>query len=448
MSDKGNNIESIGTERILTLFWRFALPGMGAMLAMAAQSIADGLIVGRFLGSSALAAVNIVLPAYTLVTTVALILGVGTQAQMSLHIGTGNYYKAKSAFKSGLTGLLFFVITGTVLINLHAEKIAYVLGANEELISMSVQYMYGVMPWLVGLCTFLFLDYILKSLGNPRISMIIMLFTILLNIILSLIFVGSLDMGVFGAGLGTGISFTVGCLAYVLTVLRSFRKTDKLISSHGKVSVKTLWEIFYNGSSEGMSEISFGITTFLFNATLMQYLGKEGVAAFTLVNYLLFIEMSLIIGVSNGIVPVIGYNYGAGLLKRTVSILRIGATFNFAIGLVFMLLFFLAGEYLVSLFLASSETEVLKITLKGTYIVSFAFLFNGLNILVTSYYTAINKGGMSLLISSLRGLVFIVIGIYTLPLLFGVDGIWLTYPFADFLTLTIVGFLIYKKIYK
>lgn len=254
MSDKGNNIESIGTERILTLFWRFALPGMGAMLAMAAQSIADGLIVGRFLGSSALAAVNIVLPAYTLVTTVALILGVGTQAQMSLHIGTGNYYKAKSAFKSGLTGLLFFVITGTVLINLHAEKIAYVLGANEELISMSVQYMYGVMPWVAGLCTFLFL--------------------------------------------------------------------------------------------------------------------------------------------------------------------------------------------------ASSETEVLKITLKGTYIVSFAFLFNGLNILVTSYYTAINKGGMSLLISSLRGLVFIVIGIYTLPLLFGVDGIWLTYPFADFLTLTIVGFLIYKKIYK
>lgn len=444
MTSKENLVEKLGSERILNLFWRYALPGMAAMLAMAAQSIADGLIVGRLLGSSALAAVNIVVPAYTIVTTVALILGVGTQAQISMYAGAGNYSKAKSALKSGLSGLLVFVIIGTLLINLYAKEIAGLLGANDELMNMSVSYMYGVMPWLAGLCTFLFLDYILKALGHPKFSMAVMISTIITNIVLSLIFVGLLDMGTFGAGLGTGISFTIGCIVYAILVYIGYRKTDKLFSAHGKFSLKTLWNIFYNGSSEGMSEISFGITTFLFNITLMAYVGKDGVAAFTLVNYLLFIEISIMIGVSNGMVPIIGYNYGAGLHNRVLSAIRTGATFNFLVGVTFALLFLFAGEFLVGIFLDPSEKEVFNMTLRGTHIVAATFLFNGCNILAASCYTAMGRGGMSLLISSLRGLVFIVIGIYVLPPLFGVDGIWMDFPVSDLLTFIVVAFLYYR----
>lgn len=435
----GGSVELLGTERIGKLFWRYALPGMAAMLAMAVQSIADGLIVGRLLGSAALAGVNIAMPAYTLVTTVALILGVGTQARMALHSGAGEYGKVRSALWSGLAGLLAFAAAGTVFINVFAEDIVRVLGADEELAELSAGYLHGVMPWLVGLCVFLFIDYILKALGHPKFSMAVMVSTIALNILLSLVFVGRMGLGTFGAGLGTGVSFTAGSLAYAVLVFRAFRKTERLAAARGRFSLRTLWNICYNGSSEGMSEISFGITTFLFNITLMEYAGKEGVAAFTLINYLLFIEISIMIGVSNGMVPVVGYNYGAGLGRRVMRTVRTAAVFNFLAGCCFALLFLFAGEYLVGMFLQPSERTVFEITLHGTRIIAATFLFNGCNILAASCYTAIDRPGMSLLVSALRGLVFIVIGIFLLPPLLGVDGIWLNFPLADLLTAAVVA---------
>lgn len=434
-------IDRLGTEKTGRLFWRYALPGMAAMLAMAMQSIADGLIVGRLLGPDALAAVNIVMPAYTLVTTVALILGVGTQAQMSLFMGADDYERARSALRSGVVGLLAFVMAGTLFINLFARDIASFLGANEELMDMSVSYMYGVMPMIAGVSVFLFMDYILKALGCPKASMSVMISTIALNVVLSLVFVGLMDMGTFGAGLGTGLSFTLGCVVYIVLARKAFRKISRLNDARPRFSRKVLWNICYNGSSEGISEISYGITTFLFNITLMEYVGKEGVAAFTLISYLLFIEISMMIGVSNGLVPVIGYNYGAGLRKRVMSVIKAGAWFNLSVGICFMLLFIFAGDVLVGMFLDPSETAVFDITLRGTRIVSATFLFNGFNILAASCYTAVNRAGMSLLVSSLRGLVFIVIGIFVLPPLLGVDGIWLDFPLSDMLTFLVVGVL-------
>lgn len=404
------------------------------MLFLALQSIADGFIVGRLISATALAAVNIAVPAYTLVTAVTLIIGVGTQAQANLHLGQGNHHLAKTALRSGMIGLAAFSLTATLAINLFADGIAGMLGADEELLPLSKDYIHGLMPWLVGVSFQFFFDFLLKTLGHPRLAMAVMIGTILLNIASSLAFILLLDLGTFGAGLGSGISFTAGALVSGSIILYQLRRTPWMAKNRGHFSLRTLGHIFYNGSSEGLAEIAMGITIFLFNITLMKYIGKEGVAAYTLINYLMFVGVSGIIGISNGVIPIVSYNFGAARMYRVRTIVRLALKNNLLCGLILILLLWLCGEPIISLFIAPSETHLIGLTVRGARITSLAFLFNGLNIFATSYCTAINRAGLSLLFASLRGLVFLCLGILILPLLFGIDGIWLTFPLADLLT--------------
>ncbi len=427
--------------RLRPLFLRYASPGVLAMLFLALQSMADGFIVGRLISATALAAVNIAVPAYTLVTAIALIIGVGTQAQMGIHMGRGDYAEAKTALRSGMIGLAVFAVAATIGGNLFADELAVLLGANRELSELSVEYIHGLMPWLVGLGFQLFFDYTLKALGHPRFAMLVMIGTILLNIVSSFIFVAGFDMGTFGAGLGTGISFTVGAVVSGTVIRRQLRKNIRLAEAGSRFSLRTFGHVFYNGSSEGLAEIAMGITTFLFNITLMKYVGKDGVAAFTLINYLVFIGVSVMLGVSNGVIPVISYNWGARLLLRVAGITRIAVRCNFLCGIVMLFLLWASGRSIIGLFIDPSESQVIDLAARGARCVSLAFLFNGLNIFAASFFTAIDRAGLSLLVASLRGLILLVIGILTLPRWWGVDGIWLTVPIADGLTTLVVWYL-------
>ena len=319
--------------RLQPLFFRYALPGVVGMLFLALQSIADGFIVGRMIGATALAAVNIVTPVYALVTAVAIIIGVGTPAQMGIHMGSGNYIRAKVALHSGILGVTAFVIPATVFINLFADPIVVFLGANAELLPLSKAYIHGVMPLIFGVGGFLFCDYQLKALGHPRFAMIIMVFTIVLNIGLGVLFV-LMGMGTFGVGLGLGLSFTIGMVASGSIIWWEVRHTPHLHEVRGPFFGQMLWRIAYNGSSEGLAEVSIAITMFLFNRTLMEYAGTDGVAAFTLINYILFVGVNVMFGVANGVIPIVSYNFGAGRGSRIMGISRLAIKSNLLIGAV------------------------------------------------------------------------------------------------------------------
>lgn len=420
--------------RIRPLFLRYATPGVVAMVFLALQSIADGFIVGRLISPYALAAVNIACPAYTIVTAVSMIIGVGTQAQMGLHAGAEEYGEVRSAFMSGFWGVLFFALLGALFINVFATEVARFLGANDELLPDTIAYIHGVMPWLLGIGLHVFFDDTLKALGHPRFAMATMVGVIVLNVVLSTIFVYVCHMGTFGAGLGTGISFTLGGLVTGGLSWWEFRANEKLSRSRGPLSLRTLGHIFYNGSSEGLTELSFGITTFLFNITLMHYAGKAGVAAFTLVNYILFVGISVMLGISNGVIPIISYNHGAERLWRVKAILKTALGANIACGLAFILVIWVLGRSIVGLFVAPEETAVLALTVHGARIVAFEFLFCSLSILTASYFTAIDKPGLSLLVSGSRSLALPVIGVLVLPLFLGVEGVWLAIIVSEALT--------------
>lgn len=415
------------------------------MLFLGLQSVVDGLMLGRFVGAHALASVNVVLPCYSLITALSIVIGVGCQTLIGISLGRSDRAEASNA----LTSLFYFLMGLSVLISglfiLFAEPIVHLLGANDVLTPGSVAYLRVLAPFFPVLAIMFFNDYILKAMGHPLYSSLVLGGTVLLNAGLDLLFVGLWGWEIQGAALSTGIAFTAGVICNLPFL---FNRKQVVCLQRGRYKSRLVWKAFYNGSSEGLSELSAAITVFLFNITMMKYLGENGVAAFTVLNYVLFISLNIFLGVSDGIVPVISYNYGAGKSERIRAIVRLAAKTNFIVGGVLFLLLFFWGNLIISLFLKSSETDTLAIASYGVSVYSFAFLLNGLNILASSYFTAIGNAKVSIIISMLRGLVFVAIGILVYPFVFGINAIWYNIPVAEFCTLFVSAWLVRKSFRK
>lgn len=433
------------TGEIPRLFMKYALPGVAGLLFLGIQSVIDGIVLGRFVGANALASVNLVLPCYSLISAFAIVMGIGGQTLVSISLGRGDKQEANNALRSVFVFLLGMSVVVSLVIFLSAGKIASFLGANEVLLPDAVHYIRALVPFFPLLCAIFFGDYIIKAMGHPLYATSVMGMTVVLNIVLDLVFVAVLGWGVMGAGLATGIAFTMGAC---FNVPRLFSRHEVVAVQRGRYDRRLVWNAFYNGSSEGMSELSVAITVFLFNITMMRYLGESGVAAFTAINYILFIGTTVFLGISDGIIPIIGYNYGARKQERIKSILKLAARTNSLIGIGLFLLLLLFGEQVIGLFFKDHGSEAFEIALRGVSIYCFAFLLCGLNILASSYFTAIGNAKISIIISALRGLVFVGIGILVLPAVFGIDAIWYDVPIAEICTLSVSFWLVRRSLFN
>ena len=433
------------TGEIPRLFMKCILPGVAGLLFLGIQSVIDGIVLGRFVGANALASVNLVLPCYSLISAFAIVMGIGGQTLVSISLGRGDKQEANNALRSVFVFLLGMSVVVSLVIFLSAGKIASFLGANEVLLPDAVHYIRALVPFFPLLCAMFFGDYIIKAMGHPLYATSVMGMTVVLNIVLDLVFVAVLGWGVMGAGLATGIAFTMGAC---FNVPRLFSRHEVVAVQRGRYDRRLVWNAFYNGSSEGMSELSVAITVFLFNITMMRYLGESGVAAFTAINYILFIGTTVFLGISDGIIPIIGYNYGARQQERIKSILKLAARTNSLIGIGLFLLLLLFGEQVIGLFFKDHGSEAFEIASRGVSIYCFAFLLCGLNILASSYFTAIGNAKISIIISALRGLVFVGIGILVLPAVFGIDAIWYDVPIAEICTLSVSFWLVRRSLFN
>ena len=433
------------TGEIPRLFMKYALPGVAGLLFLGIQSVIDGIVLGRFVGANALASVNLVLPCYSLISAFAIVMGIGGQTLVSISLGRGDKQEANNALRSVFVFLLGMSVVVSLVIFLSAGKIASFLGANEVLLPDAVHYIRALVPFFPLLCAMFFGDYIIKAMGHPLYATSVMGMTVVLNIVLDLVFVAVLGWGVMGAGLATGIAFTMGAC---FNVPRLFSRHEVVAVQRGRYDQRLVWNAFYNGSSEGMSELSVAITVFLFNITMMRYLGESGVTAFTAINYILFIGTTVFLGISDGIIPIIGYNYGAGQQERIKLILKLAARTNSLIGIGLFLLLLLFGEQVIGLFFKDHGSEAFEIASRGVSIYCFAFLLCGLNILASSYFTAIGNAKISIIISALRGLVFVGIGILVLPAVFGIDAIWYDVPIAEICTLSVSFWLVRRSLFN
>ncbi len=428
---------------ITKLIIKFGLPGALGMLLAGVQTIIDGMFIGRFVGSDALAAVNIVMPTYSAIIAVCVVVGVGALTVMGMSQGAGDQQRANNALRTSFVFLLLSTIVATLLFTLFAKPISLAMGADDTIVTYCSDYLQTLSLFMPAIAVTFMGDYYLRAVGKPIHGLVLIATTVGLNIVLDYILIAQLGMGVFGAALATGSSFAVTAIAALYFMLKP---KSGITLRKGAFRWRLLGRMAYNGSSEGVSEISAGVTQLIFNIAMMKYVGSAGVAAFATVNYILITSILIFVGVSNGLVPVISYCYGACNFRRMIAVVRANIAVNSLIGVIAFVVLFFGAQTLIAPFFTAEDSAAVAIATAGAKIVAFATLFSGVNIAISSLFTAIGDAKRSVVVSALRGVVLISLGVYTLPLLFGIDGVWLSIPFAELTTAIIASAILYKRL--
>lgn len=407
------------------------------MVFLSLYTIIDGIFVSRFVGQSALSAINITLPLVTLTYGVAIMFATGGSAIVAKKFGEGKPLEAKQNFSLiiGFSILLSLILM--IIELLFMPTLLNWLGATENLYSYC--YEYGVLITLfvpMAMLKSLF-EFFMITANQPKLGLINTVIGGVTNIILDYVFIAVFDMGIAGAALATGIGMTIPS---IIGIIYFINQKNYLHFVKPKLDFKVILQSMGNGSSEMVTNLSTAVTTLLFNLMMIKYLGEPGVAAMTIVLYAQFLLMSVYLGFASGVAPLISFSYGENNTNQLKQLMNYSRRFIFVASIVTFALALLLASMIIKIF-TGGETEVYHITLAGFRLFSFSFLPIGMNIFTSSMFTAFSNGRISALISVLRTLVLVIIGIIILPVLFDLNGIWLTIPFAEFITLIVSLYL-------
>lgn len=426
---------------------KFTLPTIIMMVFLSMYTIIDGAFVSNYVGENALAGVNIAFPFVGLYMGVAIMFSMGASAIVSRLMGAGDDATARRFLS------FIYIVAGCVgvamgLIGyLAADEILIMLGATEILLPYAKEYL-SVLSLFAPMVFFqVMAQAFLVTAGKPILGMSVTMAGGALNILFDYIFIGVLDMGVTGASIATGIGWTVPGVVGVVFLL--LNKRGRLHFGVPKFYGKKLLHTCTNGSSELVTNISNSVITFLFNFQMLKYVGEMGVSAITVIQYLEFFFIAVFTGYSQGVMPVIGYKYGANNTDQLKKIIKISLAFVTCAAVIMVALCVFGAGLAADIFLDKGSPTYAMAT-HGIRIYSISLLFVGFNIFVSSMFTAFGNGAISAALSAIRTLVCLISALLILPLIFEVEGIWMAIPVAEGLSIiaTVICFLLYSKRYK
>lgn len=406
---------------------RFAAPSLFMMLFMGLYTMVDTLFIARLVNTDALAAVNIVCPVINLTVGLSAMLATGGNAILSCKMGQGRQAEANR----DLTLLLLAGLTLGILLGLFGalfmEPLLRSLGASERLFPYGRDYLTVLLVFLPANMLQGLFQNLFVTAGKPGLGCVLSLAAGAANVVLDWVFMVPLQMGVRGAALGTGIGYLIPAAAGLMYF--SGQKTG-LSLARPRWDFRMLASCCANGSSEMVGQLAAAVTAFLFNREMMDRLGETGVASMTILIYSQFLLSTLFLGYGIGVAPVIGFNYGRRHDRLQKTVFHIGMGFVAAVSLLIFLAAWWGGRGIAALF-ADTGSAVYRLAVEGFSLFSCSFLFCGFNLYTSAMFTALSNGKVSAILSSLRTLVFVTIGLLLLPRLWGVTGIWLAVPLAE-----------------
>ncbi|MBQ2738313.1 MAG: MATE family efflux transporter [Clostridia bacterium] len=429
--------ESFDTKKLL----RFTLPSIVMMIFTSIYGVVDGLFVSHFAGKSAFAALNFIMPFLCILGTPGFMIGAGGSAIIARQLGEGDRKRANRTFS-----LLVYasLVIGAVLVAvglLTLEPIAELLGATGDMLDGCVRYgriIVIAVPFFILQMEF---QTFFSLAERPTHGLLVTVGSGVTNMVLDALFIGVLSWGLEGAALATAISQAVGGIVPLIYFGRE--NTTPLKIGRCGLDIKALLNTATNGSSELLSNISMSLVGMLYNVQLMRYAGEDGVSAYGVMMYITMIFIAVFIGFSMGTAPIVGYHFGAGntdelknLRRRCIRLIII---FSLA-----MLAFAEAMAYPLSLLFVGYDEALMSLTARGFMIYSVNFLFAGLGIFGSSFFTALSNGLISAVISFFRTVVSQVALVLLLPLLLGVDGIWLSITLSELLSMSLTVFFLFK----
>lgn len=421
---------------------RFTAPPILMMIFTSIYSVVDGIFVANLVGDVQFASINLIMPYLMVYDGIAFMLGAGGSALVSMTLGEGNPKRANEYFSLiiySMIGLGLFITTlGIALM----RPVSVLLGATDEMLPYCVTYGRIVMGATVPFMLQTTFQTFLVTAERPKFGLYITVAAGLTNMALDALFMMVFRWGLEGAAAATAIGQCVGGLIPLAYFI--FPNSSNLHLGKTKFYGKALARACGNGISECMSSLSRSFVGMLYNLRLMQLIGERGVSAHGVIMYVNFVFISLFLGFSDGSAPIVGYHYGAGNQSELRSLLRKSSQIVFAISVFMTALAEIFAPKLAGVFV-SSDPELLALTTHAFRLFSLSFLLVGFNIYASAFFTALNNGLVSAVISVGRSLVFEVIAIVGLSNLFGLDGLWLSAPVASLMAFAVSAWCIWHN---
>lgn len=422
--------------------FRFTIPSIAMMILTSIYSIVDGLFVSNFVGKIPFAALNMMYPFMMAISTVGFMLGTGGSAVVAITLGEGKKQKAQEYFSMIIYVVAVIGIIVSITAIIFMKPIALMLGASAQMLLDCIIYGRILAAGITAFMLQIIFQSFFVTAQKPEMSLKVSLVSGMTNVILDYLFVVVFKWGLAGAGIATIFGQFIGAIMSIVYFIKENNSLLQLVKT--RFYKRILLKACTNGSSELMTNISASIINILYNFQLMKIAGENGIAAYGVIMYASFVFSAIYIGYSIGTAPIIGYHYGAkndnelkNLFKKSLIIIALTGVMMTGLAEIF-------ASPLAKIFVAYDQ-KLFDMTCHGFRLYAFSFLLSGFNIWDSGFFTALGDGLISAILAFLRTLVFQIIVVLFLPLILGLDGIWLSVVIAEVLALIITLFFFIKK---
>lgn len=427
--------KELGTKSISSLLIKFSVPAVIAMLVNAIYNVVDRIFIGKYAGELALAGLTISFPMMMLIFAFAGLVGIGAASLISIKLGEKDKSGADHVFTNALviSVILGVIVSLTEFLNL--EFLIKIFGADENILPYASNYMTIILLGVIFQFVSFTLNNIVRTEGEPKLSMISMISSALTNIVLDYLFIALFGWGVQGAALATIIGQFIG-----FAILSSYYLRGKgVLKFHIKdmiPDIKLIARIFSIGAATFFGTLGTSISVGLLNSALQKYGGNAAITSMGAINSLYTIFIMPVMGIQQGVQPIIGYNYGANLLSRVKKALGMAMGVAVAFSTVIFVIMQVFPTTFIQLFI-SSESSTIPVAVNGLRLYMIMLPVVSINLLGTAYYQSVANAKVALFLSISRQVIFLIPAILFLPNLLGLNGVWIATPVSDGLAVII-----------
>lgn len=433
-------------DSIRKLFFYYFIPLAFSMISLSTYSMIDGMFVGKKLGKEAIAAVNIAWPIFPGLIAYELLFGFGAASIVGYFLGQNKTHRARLVFSS----VFYFVAISVFILSMallpFSENIARFFGSNDALLSMSKRYIEIILMGAVFMVLHPLADVFVVNDKRPILAMVAMLIGSLANIFFNYLFIFVLEVGVQGSAIATVIGHAIG----VLVLMQHFWFKKGQLYFIKRFSLSSVISSAKSGVPQSTAEFSASIMILLFNTAIMHTAGERFVSMYGIVMYNAIIFFTTLFAISQGIQPIASFSYGARNLERVKEVFVFGLKVAFCIGIVFYGAYYFLDEFLIKLYLQPSEQDALFMqeTKRAMNIYYVGYVFLGMTLLCAVFFQSIQRTKSSFIITISHTLGFMVILLPILSHFYGINGVWVTYPIAQFLAFLVALGVTYYEIKK
>ncbi len=433
-------------DSIRKLFFYYFIPLAFSMISLSTYSMIDGMFVGKKLGKEAIAAINIAWPIFPGLIAYELLFGFGAASIVGYFLGQNKTHRARLVFSS----VFYFVAISVFILSMallpFSETITRLFGSNDALLGMSKRYIEIILMGAVFMVLHPLADVFVVNDKRPILAMVAMLIGSLANIFFNYLFIFVLEVGVQGSAIATVIGHAIG----VLVLMQHFLRKKGQLYFIKRFSLSSVISSAKSGVPQSTAEFSASVMILLFNTAIMHTAGERFVSMYGIVMYNAIIFFTTLFAISQGIQPIASFSYGARNLERVKEVFVFGLKVAFCIGIVFYGAYYFLDEFLIKLYLQPSEQDALFMqeTKRAMNIYYIGYVFLGMTLLCTVFFQSIQRAKSSFIITISHTLGFMVILLPILSYFYGINGVWVTYPIAQFLAFLVALGVTYYEIKK